>query len=248
MAYIEHHKRNYNRYKSLPIINVGVDMDGVVNHFPAAFSKVLRKLYGKDKHFIINEQTNIKDWDWTKWYPSEDNPVTKDQLFDAWKYINTETTNFWERVPAYRLEGFNYFRDKIMKLPFVNVYFITSRRQSPYKTVTKQTIFYLKGLGWEDPQVIVTPNKGDAAKLLNLDYFVDDKPSNLIDVMINKKECKAYIMTHLHNQSFEGEFDVVPENLNRILTLKDFADDIMNEVYKVVKKYERYDLIKILDI
>ena len=209
--------------KRIETVEIGIDLDGVVANFAKAFSIYANKFYGCP---IINHEKEILLWDWEKWYP-----ISKEQVRVVWKLI-CETDNFWKKLEVLDRSDFDYMRDSLQSLKRANIYFITTRVESKGESVKKQSEEWLRMNGWTNPTVIVCKEKGKMAALLDLDFFIDDKTENIVDVKLAVPDCLVYARDVPHNHNCE-EILGETEGYKRVTSTRQFADDI-------VKWYQSY--------
>jgi len=181
-------------------MRIGLDVDGVIAGFTDAWRKLGRELLGKDTEGIVQSTWGFDSLGFTQ-----------EEEKEMWKYIDT-TPEWWEHEPI-RLPHTSLleFADKQHEL-----FFITNRKLAAGNSIEKQTKLWLQDrCDLFCPTVLVTKNKGELAKVLNLQYFIDDKPANCEDVYSNSHKTSVYIHDATYNQ---GE---VP-HLERAASLNDF--------------------------
>lgn len=198
-------------------LNIAIDLDGVVANFSLKFSEVCRKVFG-DHLPLVDKDSMILDWDWHKWYP-----LTKEEVSQVWKHLMTKEDNFWETLPILNQNDWESIKE-LQYHDHINVYFITARATSPGKTVTKQSINWLKNNGWENPQVIKTDDKEHFIKHLNIKFFVDDKKENCEAVKKENPNCNVYVFDTHYNR----HLDASKNGMKRIISLNEFLVDVLN--------------------
>jgi uncharacterized HAD superfamily protein len=148
-------------------MKLGIDIDGVLADFMGGFSALTEQEFG------IKLPQPWQTYDWHK-----DNGVTPEQTNYLWELIKSGP--FYGTLMP--LPGALDAIERLNKLSLKDhdIYFITSRNG----TLTKfWTEMWLKFHGMDMPTVLLTKDKGAAAKALGLDVFVDDKPENNLDVI-----------------------------------------------------------------
>lgn len=162
-------------------MKVGIDVDGVLSDTLVA---IHRKFPG---------------WDTSKgWYGG----CTKEQFDAVWADAKN-TENFWRNIPA--VQGLDPF--VLYSLAYAHdLYFITDRFDTLGGSAIRQTREWLvHTLGLTGAAgVIVTKYKGAATSVLELDYFIDDKPENCMNVLSTRPACKTYLCTLPHNLKFDN--------------------------------------------
>lgn len=169
-------------------MKIGIDLDDVVAAFIGTFVTLLNTKYGTPP-----VGTLPIDWEWSNF------GLTTEQLDAAWKDV-ANIYNFWESLEVCPGVGREMLRmmDRQHEL-----FFITARVRTNGIQVKNQSANWLRDrLGIMNPTVIVTSNKGPLAKALGLDYFVDDRPKNCIEVYnATDYKCKCFLKNSSHNAS-----------------------------------------------
>jgi len=198
------------------LINVGIDLDGVIFNFSKKFSEYCNKRFG-DRCPIITDRTVVTDWHWEKWYS-----ITKEEINLVWKDVEA-SQNFWQKLPLINRHEFDALRisfNKYDRKTNIVTYFITARIPSAGNNLHEQCINSLTQYHWKIPQVILSSEKGNIVKDLNIKYFIDDKAENCIDVNEKNPECKVYIMDAQYNKHLTSA------NIKRTSSLYHFINDI----------------------
>lgn len=163
-------------------MRIGIDVDGVLSDTLVAIHK------------------KFKGWDTSKgWYGG----FTKEEFDAVWADAKNQY-GFWFHIPP--VSDIDYFAlQKLSRLH--DLYFITDRFDTKGGSAITQTSDWVKHVLGIDRAagVIVTKHKGAAASLLNLDYFIDDKPENCFSVYEAVPNCKVYLCTLPHNASHADE-------------------------------------------
>lgn len=179
--------------QALKQLVIGVDLDGVLANFNAAYRTKLIEVTGRD---LIPEQdcsgntveTTPPCW----YYPVDHYGYTKDEDKATWKAI-VESPDFWRSIRPYP-ETFDF----LCGLGDNEVYFITTR---PGATAHSQSVEWLERLGEPTPNVIIARgSKGDIAKGIGLTHFIDDKPENCWDVYMESPDTKIFMPRTRYNQ------------------------------------------------
>lgn len=203
------------------IINVGVDLDGIVANFSKKFSQFCNEVYGT-KCYVIEDPSSIKDWDWHRWYP-----IKESEIDHIWNEIRN-TRDFWMSLEILNRGQWEYFIDKIGKSNNVNVYFITTRDETIGMTAAKQSAMWLEAHSWKQPFVIKTKQKEKFIENLNIEFFIDDKAENLIRIKNHNASCRVYAPDFPFSIP---KLDLSKIEYKKVPGLRQYADDILEELY-----------------
>lgn len=188
-------------------LNIGLDVDGVISAFVPAARKLCKQLFnGRPDDALVQ----------TSW------------AFDSLGITPEEENKLWRRIDAIP----NWWLDhKPMEntdlLPQLcekhRVIFITNRKDGTGWPIEDQTKVWLKrNFGLNNTNVIISDKKGPVAAGLKLDYFIDDRPKNCIEV--HQEGCtKIYMLDATYNQDC-GVW-VIP----RVKSLNDFIRMILED-------------------
>lgn len=175
---------------------IGFDVDGVVAEFVRPYIKLLNSL--------SDLQLPDASYDYpTTWDFAERAGVEARDIKEAWRQITT-TSFFANLLPM------NGARSVLRTLKCLeheghNVYFITAR---PGPEAKVQTEAWLDVWGFSRATVLIAAEKGPLAKALKLDYFVDDKPENCLDVYHAIPTCAVYMNDQPYNREGPAGFKV----------------------------------------
>lgn len=179
-------------------MKVGIDVDGVLSDTIVA---IHRKFPG---------------WDTSKgWYGG----FTKEQFDAVWADAKNEP-NFWLNIPVVQTASPKIMIDLNDKH---DLYFITDRFDTVGGSAIRHTMRWLQFMllaGNTPAGVLVAGEKGPVASVLQLDYFIDDKPKNCLDVQYCVPGCKVFLCDLPHNLSWSG-------SLPRIADFNTFAKMIL---------------------
>lgn len=104
------------------------------------------------------------------------------------------------------------------------MYFITSRIRTEGYTIKNQSVQWLKQhFNIENPQVIVTSYKEKFGRLLDFDYFIDDKFENVYNMWLRVKNCICFLVDYPHNHKY------IPLVL-RIDDIDEFVDLVLDDM------------------
>jgi len=173
-------------------LNILVDLDGVVANFSKRFTEMCNAKYG-DRCPIIETSKDIPFWHWEKSYP-----ITVEEIAAVWADIR-KTKNFWNTLEVLNEEDWTYFVNNMCCRTNVNVYFITAREETAGDSVANQSAKWLNNIGWMNPFVIQSRQKGKLSELLDIKYVIDDKDNNLIEIHHHIDDCKLFAYPAKHN-------------------------------------------------
>lgn len=177
-----------------------LDLDGVFADFTSAYAAVIRELSGRD---IPPNEPN--EWDWLSRYG-----VTPAEEAAAWRIIHAEPT-FWLhlRPMAGAVEALKQLR---LLDPFQScVHFVTNRPKHP--AVQHLTEEWLGTHGYPHARVILACQKGLIAKLLKVDVFADDRPSNCQDVLDSSPATTVCLVARPWNRDAQAQWASTPDSV-----------------------------------
>lgn len=186
---------------------IGMDVDGVVADFIKSFREICMEVTGRWMPVVSTA------WNFTNW------GLDALETRAAWEKLRA-TENFWAQLSPCADATTGLLRDLEEKHI---LYFITTRPATKGLSVEMQTCAFMEcSFGLRFPQVIVSSDKGTVAKALGLDYFIDDKPENLRDIMKATTRTKLFLRDQLYNQNVPQH--VLPASTyERVMSLGDFA-------------------------
>jgi len=180
---------------------VGFDVDMVLADYVKSFVDVSRKLLKKPPK----------------------NYVQTDYLFTSCGWSEREE----RQIQAHLKSHYNYWRT-LERMPSttdlrksaqdLNLFFITSRFSSDGAPMPYQTADWLHDqFGIRDAYVIYAAKKGPIVADLELDYFIDDKPQNCIEVKSALPSCEVFIQDAPYNKTFKDSRIRRVANVNAFL-------------------------------
>lgn len=186
------------------------DIDGVLADFIEGALKVAFWL-GYDVPYITTH--THENWDV---YPGlDDEGVT-----DLWKYI-TKRPKFWSTLtPLATPEEFRSI--SILIEGGHRVYFATNRNKPGALRATHEWLnHYMPGT---PVNIIITHRKGEFCKVVDADYYIDDKSENVdCAIWMTDKKTKAYVISHPYNS---GVYAPHSKSARRVETLTQFLEDV----------------------
>lgn len=168
--------------------NVGIDIDGVLSNFVGGARKLFERL-------LVREiEDDPIGWDFPNWN------LSKDDWNLFWKTIDN-TPNWWLTLEPLPDTDF---------LPVLcgehRCIFITNRKDGTGLPIEVQTQQWLiKHFNLENPNIIISDNKGPIANGLKLDFYIDDRPKNVLEVIEAAPNCETYLYHATYNTECEVE-------------------------------------------
>lgn len=154
-------------------MKIGFDVDGVLADFNTAFIERVIQVTGRD--LFPARPFDIPCWAYPRYYgytPEEESAV--------WRHVTDDPT-FWLNLAPYDDAPDTLWR--LRELSCLNdVYFITAR---PGRLAKQQTEIWLATQSGDfmwNPTVLMSGDKGECARVLGLDVYIDDKWDNAVSV------------------------------------------------------------------
>ena len=195
-------------------LNIGLDVDDVLADFQGAFVRLARTMYDKPA-----PDYKPTDWAWST------SGLSQEEINGVWEQIK-RTRNFWENLRRSEGAGCN----TLLKLASHRLFFITARVPTAGHHEEDQTAMFLRNnFNLDFPTVVVTADKGPIAAVLQLDYYIDDRPKNCLEVQRCTEEwlagrpCKVFLKDASHNQG------VFIDGIQRVKDLNEFVRIIQKE-------------------
>lgn len=170
----------------------GIDIDGCLANFTKAHVDLI------NRKFNVGMPTPTSDWP-TKWDYHKDF-ISSKQDSEVWAQI--KSTGFWRALEP--IDGALQAADYInwSRAKGEDIYFITSRPGEFAKDQTERWLH--RKLRIIHPTVLIAPSdysKGQLAKALRLDVFIDDKPSNCAEVNVaHGDKCRIFLVDRPYNR------------------------------------------------
>jgi hypothetical protein len=118
--------------------------------------------------------------------PAGDVPLKRHQTDAVWNYLES-VENFWETLGEHEPGAIKRLFALAEERRW-EVIFITSRPHSAGVTVQRQSQRWLQRMGFDMPSCfVVHGSRGRIAEALRLDFVVDDRPENCLDVVLESK-------------------------------------------------------------
>lgn len=186
---------------------IAFDMDGVLVNFMKGFSELGKRM--NPELPIVNDE-DTKAWNLESWYGN------KEIVSDIWNYMRKEDIFFWTKLEPL------VSKEEITRIKYNGheIYVITSRNNVGYISAQKQTVAWVKEIFdcAHPPQVIICTNKAKICELLNIDYYIDDKPDNLVDFYREPfVPTQAYLLykPYMKERTIEWQLDNKKDSINK---------------------------------
>ena len=159
-------------------LRIGLDVDGVLANFRAAFHEAA-------VHCLRHDIRDVEDLKSTDALADED-------VKRVWERIG-RTTNWWMGLQPYEPDQIARLYD-LTRAATWEVFFLTKRPPSAGDSVQFQTQWWIERQGFYLPAVVTVPgSRGELANALRLDLVVDDLVLNCIEV-VSASQSKAILM------------------------------------------------------
>lgn len=192
-------------------MRIGIDLDDVLVNFIKTYTQYAHEMFGTPADILP------VDWEWSNY------GLTKEQNSAIWERIKG-THDFWYDLSV--ADGV----DAVLLLQLADkadLVFITARVPSAGNTVQFQSAAWLFDyLALEYPTVIVDSNKGPIAAALKLNYFIDDRPKNCLEIQDAVPGCTVYLKDSSHNLSYNSAY----RPLSRVKDFNTFAKIVLEEL------------------
>jgi hypothetical protein len=172
-------------------MRIGVDLDGVLCNFNHAFLPILEMVSGRALAPPPGPWPAV--WDW----PTTDFALTEEEVEEAFELVGRVGDAFWSTLEP--LPGAVECLQALNNLSAAGIeaYFVTKR---PGNGVKYWTEIWLQEHGMEAPTVLpVLGSKGPLVAALDLDAFIDDKPSNCHDIRAALPACAVSLLAQPYN-------------------------------------------------
>ena len=198
-------------------MRIGIDVDGVLANFFKAYETLTIAVAGEDRFGDKKWPNQLpQTWNWPETFG-----YSKETMNQVWASIK-RNPKFW--VSMEPLPGVSSFLDSLEQLNRQNheIYFITDR---PGINAQRQTAAWLEEFPFSFPSVIISgphARKGQIAKGLALDFYLDDKFENVMDVLGKSPSTRTYMLSYPYNNESDMQEQVKFQGGTIITKLEDF--------------------------
>jgi uncharacterized HAD superfamily protein len=190
-------------------LRIGIDVDGILADFFSAYEELMVEIDGVDRFPARYPAVLPPVWNWPQHYGYSEQVVG-----EAWRRIKDDPT-FWIRLGL--LPGAKEFLAQLDQTDH-ELYFITDR---PGTEPQLQTFAWLEMNGLHAPSVIISrKGKGVVCDALSIDYYIDDKRENILDVVDKSPTTQVYLLSYPYNN---GPY---PGSVRDIRSLGQFTEAI----------------------
>ena len=186
-------------------LRIGFDMDGVLADFSGAFREHEIRLFGPPagagttrarRHVTGDPEKEEERQAAAEAKSRRDTRGREDAVWEAIESI----PDFWTTLRPLDARAVRRIHELMLRHRW-EVFFITQRPFTEGETVQRQTQRWLVAQGFDLPSVLVLHgSRGAAAAALRLDYHVDDRPQNCIDVSADS-EAKTILIVPESNHT-----------------------------------------------
>lgn len=192
-------------------MKIQIDIDGVLADFIGGFYETATRIDPSVNPGMFGYNTfSHKVW--------EEFPGVSEETEKAtWGEIR-KSQDFWMKLkPIFSGDEMELIHD--LEEPLGNVlYFVTARSG---ETAWWQTVRWLKCYAnIADPQVVITDDKAGMAKILDVDYAIEDRETHAMGIGKEIGSTRSYLVDRLYNRNIN------PTYVKRVKTLKQALEDI----------------------
>jgi len=194
-------------------LRIGFDMDGVLADFSGAFRDHELRLFGpapasspeggdRDRPESLRdpekEEERQADAERQARADARARLESRRREEEVWEAIES-TPDFWTTLRPLDPHAVRRIHELMLRHRW-EVFFITQRPFTAGETVQRQTQRWLVAQGFDLPSVLVLHgSRGAAAAALRLDYHVDDRPQNCVDVAADSQAKTILIVPESHH-------------------------------------------------
>lgn len=190
-------------------MRIGFDIDGISADFIPAYEEMFVRTTGRNDFPPVDPVNSVPEWNWPTRYG-----YTAAETKAVWAVINKDS-HFWQRLnttPEFATFS-RWFYDQDVRDH--EIYFVTSRPGLNPKLQTED--WFYRHLNCP-VTVLISDSKGAVCKALNLDFYLDDKLENILDVQQTSPNTRAYLLDRAYNRD--------QEVTHRISTVAEFLSTV----------------------
>ena len=183
-------------------LRIGCDLDGVLADMDAGLLREAETLFGKGVARRLEDSAEAPppdvEPDDAASSPPESLPPARLQISSRqerrlWRHIET-VENFWEGLAEIEPGVVKKLASLAAERRW-EIIFLTKRPESAGATAQVQTQRWLQSKGFTLPSVfVVQGSRGRIASALHLDVVIDDRPENCLDVVMDSKRARAFLV------------------------------------------------------
>lgn len=187
------------------------DVDGVLANFMQGFLQVASGLFERK----IEDSMEQRAWDV---YPG----LKGDEVTKVWTFI-AKHPQFWELLPPHATTAeFEAIRQLIVDGH--RVYFATNRKTHGALHATHTWLYTHLQPSFAPVSVVTTHRKGEFCKVVDADYYIDDKSENVdCSIWMTDKKTKSFVITRPYNT---GPYAPHSAKAQRVETVAQFLAEV----------------------
>jgi hypothetical protein len=172
-------------------LRIACDLDGTLAAMDAVLQREAERLFGEDVDIGSALQPGLRPSEVVSRDPSGGSgggrrrrPLDRREQDCLWNHVG-DVVNFWETLPEIEPGAVARFADVAAEHGW-EVLFLTQRPETAGRTAQVQSQRWLQAHGFHLPSVYVArQSRGRIAASLSLDFVIDDRPQNCIDVSLD---------------------------------------------------------------
>jgi hypothetical protein len=166
-------------------LRIAFDLDGVLADMDSALDRQIQIVFG-DSLERRQPATPVGEGPEAAPIVSRSTVMTSRQQRRLWRHIGT-IDGFWESLEEIEAGAIRQLATTAVDRRW-QIIFLTKRSETAGATSQVQTQRWLESHGFAMPSVyVVQGSRGRIAAALDLDFVVDDRPENCLDVVVDSK-------------------------------------------------------------
>lgn len=187
---------------------VGIDLDGCLADFTTAYAELLIFVSGRD---LLPPGWRTDPRFPSTWFWERAAGYTPEEESEVWQEHILKPGTFWQSLDLLPDAKSAIKQLNRLSMQGHDIYFLTHRMGKHAKLQTERWL-YEHGMSY--PTVLLTGDKAPVIASLKLDFYIDDKPDNLIEAS-RVMSSGLYVMDAPYN------WQEVPPDLPRVKSVKD---------------------------